>query len=102
MDETTLGGVRLSRRAYPRLSITLEARASGSGGPALTEGRAHPAPVGREVLPPEEKAFVDKFGYKPLALQVATGSVGPLGKTATPGILLDQGHPPQGPTLAQL
>ena len=67
MDEITLGWVRLFRKAYPRLSVTMEARASGTGGPALTEGRAHLAPVGRELLPAEEKAFVDKFGYKPLA-----------------------------------
>src|SRR6202022_3030165 len=60
MDEITLGWVKLFRRAYPKLSVTMEARASGTGGPALTEGRAHLAPVGRELLPPEEKAFVEK------------------------------------------
>src|SRR2546428_7091335 len=99
MDEITLGWVRLSRRAYPRLSITLEARASGSGGPALTEGRAHPAPGGRELLPAEEKAFVDKFGYKPLALKVATGSVGSLGETGTSVIFVRKDNPLQGPTM---
>src|SRR2546422_10199221 len=102
MDETTLGGVRLSRRAYPRLSITLEARASGSGGPALTEGRAHLAPVGRELLPAEEKAFVDKFGYKPLAIKVATGSGGSLGKTAASGIFVHKDKPLQGLDKAHL
>src|SRR2546422_6026290 len=102
MDETTLGGVRLSRRAYPRLSITLEARASGSGGPALTEGRAHLAPVGREMLPAEEKAFVDKFGYKPLEIKVATGSLGSLGKTATSVIFVDKDNPLKGLTMAEL
>src|SRR5258708_28120367 len=75
MDEITLGWVKLFRKAYPKLSVTMEARASGTGGPALTEARAHLAPVGRELLPPEEKAFVDKFGYKPFAIRVATGSV---------------------------
>jgi phosphate transport system substrate-binding protein len=67
MDEITLGWAKLFRQAYPRLSVTIEAKASGTGGPALTEGRAHLAPVGRELLPAEEKGFVDKFGYKPLA-----------------------------------
>ena len=102
MDEITLGWVRLFRKAYPRLSVTMEARASGTGSPALTEGRAHLAPVGRELLPPEEKAFLDKFGYKPLAIKVATGSVGSLGKTATSVILVDKDNPIQGVTMAQL
>src|SRR5205823_13908592 len=102
MDEITLGWVRLFRKAYPRLSVTMEARASGTGGPALTEGRAHLAPVGRELLPAEEKAFVDKFGYKPLAIKVATGSVGSLGKTATSVIFVDKDNPLSGVTMAQL
>src|SRR5205085_3341938 len=102
MDEITLGWVRLFRKAYPRLSVTMEARASGTGGPALTEGRAHLAPVGRELLPAEEKAFVDKFGYKPLAIKVATGSVGSLGKTATSVIFVDKDNPLAGITMEQL
>src|SRR3989442_14442748 len=46
MDEITPGSARLFRKAYPRLSIPLEARASGSGGRALAGGRPHPAPGG--------------------------------------------------------
>jgi len=102
MDEITLGWVKAFRKQYPRLSVTMEARASGSGGPALTEGRAHLAPVGRELLPAEEKAFVDKFGYRPLAIKVATGSVGSLGKTATSVIFVDKDNPIPGVTMAQL
>jgi phosphate transport system substrate-binding protein len=102
MDEITLGWVKMFRKAYPKLSVTMEARASGTGGPALTEGRAHLAPVGRELLPAEEKAFVEKFGYQPLAIRVATGSVGSLGKTATSVVLVDKNNPIKGLTLAQL
>jgi phosphate transport system substrate-binding protein len=102
MDEITLGWIRLYRKAYPKLSVTMEAKASGTGGPALTEGRAHLAPVGRELMPAEEKAFVDKFGYPPLAIRVATGSLGSLGKTATSVIFVDKDNPIQGLTLAQL
>ena len=58
--------------------------------------------MGRELLPAEEKAFVDKFGYKPLAIKVATGSVGSLGKTATSVIFVDKDNPLQGLTMAQL
>jgi len=102
MDEMTLGWVKLFRQAYPKLSVTMEARASGAGAPALVEGRAHVAPVGRELLPAEEKAFVDKFGYEPLAIRVATGSVSSLGKTASTIVLVDKDNPIQGLTFAQL
>ena len=102
MDEMTLGWAKLMRKAYPRLSVTMEARASGSGGPALTDGRAHLAPVGRELLPAEEKAFVDKFGYHPLAIKVATGSVGSLGKTASSIIMVDKSNPLSCMSLDQL
>jgi phosphate transport system substrate-binding protein len=102
MDEMTLGWVKLMRQAYPRLSVTMEARASGTGAPALIAGRAHVAPIGREMLPAEEKAFIDKFGYKPFAIRVATGSVGSLGKTTASVILVDKDNPIAGLTLAQL
>lgn len=102
MDEITLGWVKLFRKAYPKLSVTMEARASGTGGPALVSGTAQLAPVGRELLPAEEKSFVDKFGYKPLAIRVATGSRGSLGKTATSIVLVDKDNPIKGLTLAQL
>lgn len=102
MDEITLGWVKLFREAYPRLSVTMEARASGSGVPALTKGIAHAAPVGREALPAEHEAFVQKFGYEPLAIRVATGSVGSLGKTASSVILVAKDNPIAGLTFAQL
>jgi phosphate transport system substrate-binding protein len=102
MDEITLGWIKLYRKAYPKLSVTMEAKASGTGGPALTEGRSHMAPIGRELMPAEEKAFEDKFGYKPLAIRVATGSVGSLGKTATSVIFVDKDNPIKGLTLSEL
>lgn len=102
MDEMTLGWVKMMRKAYPRLSVTMEARASGSGGPALTAGTAHLAPVGRELLPAEEAAFVAKYGYRPTAFRVATGSAGSLGKTAASIILVDKDNPVTCLSLAQL
>ncbi len=102
MDEMTLGWARMMRKAYPRLSVTMEARASGSGGPALTNGIAHAAPVGRELLPAEEAAFVAKFGYKPTAIRVATGSAGSLGKTAASIVMVDKDNPVACLSLAQL
>jgi phosphate transport system substrate-binding protein len=102
MDEITLGWVKLMRQAYPRLSVTMEARASGSGVNALTAGIAHAAPVGREALPAEHDAFVKKFGYEPFAIKVATGSLGSLGKTATSIILVAKDNPIKGLTFKQL
>ena len=102
MDEITLGWIKLFRPAYPRLSITMEARASGTGVPALTEGKAHMAPVGREALPAEHDAFVKKFGYEPFAIKVATGSLGSLGKTATSIVLVAKDNPIKGLTFKQL
>jgi phosphate transport system substrate-binding protein len=102
MDEITLGWAKLMRKAYPKLSVTMEARASGSGGPALVKGVADVAPVGRELLPAEEKAFVEKFGYEPLAIKVATGSAGSLGKTAASIIMVDKTNPIQCLSLDQL
>lgn len=102
MDEMTLGWVKMMRKAYPKLSVTLEARASGSGGPALTNATAHAAQVARELLPAEENAFVAKYGYKPTAIRVATGSVGSLGKTAASIIMVDKENPVNCLSLAQL
>jgi phosphate transport system substrate-binding protein len=102
MDEITLGWVKLMREAYPRLSVTMEARASGTGVPALSAGIAHAAPVGREALPAEHDGFVKKFGYEPFAIRVATGSLGSLGKTATTIVLVAKDNPIQGLTFKQL
>ena len=93
MDEIVLGWAKLYRKQYPLLSVTLDLRASGAGGPGLASGKAHLAPVGREMFPSERKLFVDKFGYEPLEIKVATGSVGSLGKTATSVILVDKDNP---------
>jgi len=102
MDEITLGWVKLFRKEYPRLSVTMQARSSGSGVPALTEGIAHMAPVGREALPAEYDGFVKKFGYEPFRIKVATGSLGSLGKTATSIVLVAKSNPIKGLTFKQL
>jgi len=102
MDEMTLGWAKMMRKAYPRLSVTVEARASGSGGPALTNGIAHVAPVGRELLPAEAEGFRQKFGYDATPIRVATGSVGSLGKTASSVIMVDKNNPISCLSLQQL
>lgn len=102
MDEMTLGWVKMMRKAYPRLSVDMEARASGSGGPALTNEIAELAPVGRELLPAEAEGFRKKFGYDATGFRVATGSVGSLGKTAASIIMVDKDNPIKCLSLQQL
>src|SRR5258708_27933945 len=102
MDEIVLGWTKIYRKQSPRLSVTLDLRASGAGGPGLASGKAHLAPVGREMFPAEKKLFVDKYGYEPLEIRVATGSVGSLGKTATSVILVDKDNPIECLSLPQL
>ncbi|CAM4030924.1 PstS family phosphate ABC transporter substrate-binding protein [Roseateles saccharophilus] len=102
MDEVVLGWAKIYRKQYPRLSLTLDLRASGAGGPGLVSGKGQLAPVGREMFPAERKAFVDKFGYEPLEIKVATGSVGSLGKTAASVILVDKDNPIDCLSLPQL
>jgi phosphate transport system substrate-binding protein len=102
MDEIVLGWTKIYRKQYPRLSVTLDLRASGAGGPGLASGKGDLAPVGREMFPAERKLFVDKFGYEPLEIKVATGSVGSLGKTASSVILVDKDNPLDCLSLPQL
>jgi len=102
MDEIVIGWAKIYRKQYPRLSLTEDLRASGAGAPGLVSGKADLAPVGREMFPAEEKSFVDKFGYKPTAIRVATGSVGSLGKTASSVILVDKDNPIDCLSLPQL
>jgi phosphate transport system substrate-binding protein len=102
MDEITFGWAKMYREAYsPKMSVTVEARASGSGYKGLIAG-AHLAPVGREMMPAEIKAFKEKFGYEPTAIKVATGSVGSLGKTATSVVFVDKENPLDCISLDQL
>ena len=63
MDEISLGWVKIYRKQYPRLSLTMDLRASGAGAPGLVSAKGDLAPVGREMFPAEEKSFVVKYGY---------------------------------------
>lgn len=106
MDEMCLGWAKIFRQAYPHLSVVLDLPASGAGVKGLLAGAKAPdsviAPVGREMLPAEEKAFVEKFGYEPFRIKVATGSLGSLGKTATSIFMVDKDNPIKGLSLPQL
>jgi len=89
-------------KIYPNIKIDMEAKASGTAGPALTEGRADLGPVAREMLPAEEQQFEKKFGYKPLAIRVAGGSYRTPGKTHAITFFVNEKNPIQKLTFAQL
>jgi phosphate transport system substrate-binding protein len=102
MDELVIGWAKLYRKQLPVISVTEDLRASGAGSPALVSGKGDLAPVAREMFPAEVKAFVDKFGYEPTPIRVATGSVGSLGKTAASVVLVDKDNPIDCVSLPQL
>jgi phosphate transport system substrate-binding protein len=62
-------------RMYPNVKISVDIGGSGQGGPRLTNGSADFAFIAREMMGREELPFVEKFGYKPLAVSVAGGSL---------------------------
>ena len=102
MDELVVGWAKLYRKQYREISVTEDLRASGAGSPGLASGKGDLAPVAREMFPSEIKAFVDKFGYEPTPIKVASGSVGSLGKTAASVILVDKDNPIDCVSLPQL
>ncbi len=61
-------------KIYPHVKITADIGGSGQGGPRLTNGSADFAFIAREMMGREVTPFIDKFGYKPLAISVAGGS----------------------------
>jgi phosphate transport system substrate-binding protein len=63
------------RKIYPNVKISVDIGGSGQGGPRLTNGSADFAFIAREMMGREETPFVDKFGYKPLAISVSGGSL---------------------------
>jgi len=90
------------RQMYPDVTIDMEAKASGTAAPALTEGRAQLGPVAREMLPNEIAPFQQKFGYAPFAVRVAGGSFRTPGKTHAIAFLVNAQNPIHKLTFARL
>ena len=90
------------QKLYPGVKIDMEAKASGTAGPALTEGKADLGPVAREMLPAEEQQFEKKFGYKPYAVRVAGGSYRTPGKTHAIAFFVNEKNPIEKLSFAQL
>ncbi|MDP9049188.1 MAG: substrate-binding domain-containing protein [Acidobacteriota bacterium] len=62
-------------KIYPNVKISVDIGGSGQGGPRLTNGSADFAFIAREMMGREETPFIDKFGYRPLAISVSGGSL---------------------------
>ncbi|MBV9295945.1 MAG: substrate-binding domain-containing protein [Acidobacteriaceae bacterium] len=90
------------KKIYPDMSFDMEAKASGTAGPALIKGLAELGPVAREMLPNEEKEFVDKFGYKPFPVRVAGGSYRTPGKTHAIAFFVNEKNPIRELTFDQI
>lgn len=90
------------RKIYPNVNFDMQAKASGTAAPALTDGSADIGPVAREMLPNEVTPFQQKYGYEPFAIRVAGGSYRTPGKTHAIAILVNARNPIDKLTLAQL
>jgi phosphate transport system substrate-binding protein len=89
-------------KLHPGVKFDMEAKASGTAGPALTAGKAQLGPVAREMLPAEEKEFTAKFGYAPLAVRVGGGSYRTPGKTHAIAFFVNSKNPIEKLTYAQI
>ncbi|TXS95600.1 phosphate ABC transporter substrate-binding protein PstS family protein [Parahaliea maris] len=59
------------KRAYPNVTIQIQAAGSSTAPPALTEGTANLGPMSRKMKDKEIEAFESRYGYKPTAVPLA-------------------------------
>jgi phosphate transport system substrate-binding protein len=102
MEKITQGWIDGFTKIYPAVKISMEAKASGTAGPALVAGTADLGPVAREMLPNEAEPFVKKYGYKPFAIRVAGGAYRTPGKTHAIAFLVNAKNPIEKLSYAQL
>ena len=102
MEAITKNWLEGFNKIYPDVKFTMEAKASGTAGPALVDGTSDLGPVAREMLPNEVEPFVKKYGYKPFAIRVAGGSYRTPGKTHAIAFLVNAKNPIEKLTYAQV
>jgi phosphate transport system substrate-binding protein len=102
MEELTKLWIAGFSKVQPGATFTMDAKASGTAVPALTDGKADIGPCAREVLPPELGPFQKKFGYEPFAVRVASGSYRTPGKTHAIAFLVNKDNPIEKVTFSQL
>ena len=89
-------------KIYPNVKISVDIGGSGQGGPRLTKGSADFAFIAREMMGREEFPFVDKFGYKPLAVSVSGGSLAVKAFTDCIVFIVNKDNPLDSITYPQL
>jgi phosphate transport system substrate-binding protein len=102
MEDLTKFWIEGFTRVHSGAKFTMEAKASGTAVPGLTDGKADVGPCAREVLPPELGPFEKKFGYKPFAVRVASGSYRTPGKTHAIAFLVHKDNPIKHLTFEQI
>ena len=60
---------------YPDVHFQVDVGGSGQGGPRLTAGTADFAFISREMMGREVTPFIEKFGRKPMDIEVSGGSL---------------------------
>jgi phosphate transport system substrate-binding protein len=102
LDEICFGWAKIFRRTYPDLSVTLALAGTDEAMPGLVNAKADLAPTGHEMVGDDEKAFIDKFGYEPFGIKVATGSLLSPAVISTMVVVVDRDNPIQHLSFAEL
>lgn len=90
------------RKFHPDVRFETKLMGTGTGMAGLYTGVADLALMGRASTSSEIMAFEWVFRYKPLGIQVATGSLGVPGKTFAVAVLVHKDNPLSKLTLTQL
>lgn len=90
------------RRHYPQVEFETCVVSSVLGGPALADGAADFALIGREMLPGEEAPYVARFGSRPRRFGVIGGNYRTFGTTHAAVFLVNRDNPLDSLSLAQL
>lgn len=89
-------------RLYPGLKVETRLTGSDIGMAGLYTGRADIALLGREATDSELQAFEWVFLYKPVALQIMTGSLDRAGLSPALAVMVHKDNPLQTLSMAQL
>ena len=58
-------------KVYPNVNVQVEGKGSATAPPALIEGASNLGPMSRGMKTEEERAFQNKYGFKPTRIGVA-------------------------------
>jgi phosphate transport system substrate-binding protein len=90
------------RKYHSNVRLETKLLGSGTGMAGLYTGVADVALMGRDATPSEIMAFEWVFRYKPLGVEVATGSLDVPGKSFALAVFVNKDNPLSQLTLAQL